>query len=459
MGLSPAPASFFNFLKYPFSHFHIFHIQRIINMDLLRFITCGSVDDGKSTLIGRLLYDSDSVSLDVLAMLEKRRAGGDVDLALLTDGLKAEREQGITIDVAHKYFTTPRRKFIITDAPGHVQYTRNMVTGASNADLAIVLVDARQGIIEQTRRHTLLASLVGIRHFVLAVNKMDLVGYEESIFRQIVADYQLIAGRLHLPEVVAIPLSALQGDNVVRPSRHLPWYTGPSLLDHLERVPAEADANPHEPRFQVQYVIRPQTEELPDYRAYAGRIQSGRYRAGERVRILPSGLETVLEAIEVNQQEVATAEAPQSVVLRLRDDVDVSRGDSIVPLSAPPALTRELEATLCWMDERPLKAGRKLLIQHHAAVVKAAVTTLVDRTNVATFERVAADEAQLNDIVRVRLKTARPLVADTYRDNRATGAFILVEEQTGATLAAGLITATDPEAFAAPAENALAFSI
>ena len=419
-------------------------------MDLLRFITCGSVDDGKSTLIGRLLYDSDSVSLDVLATLEKKRNATNsdsVDLALLTDGLKAEREQGITIDVAHKYFTTPRRKFIITDAPGHVQYTRNMVTGASNADLAIVLVDARQGVIEQTRRHTLLASLLGIRYFVLAVNKMDLVGNDESVFEQIKTDYEAIAQQLKLPHVIAIPLSALNGDNVVRHSPSLPWYGGPSLLQHLESVPAVADANPHEPRFQVQYVIRPQTEELPDYRGYAGRIQSGVYRVGDKVRVQPSGLETVLEAIEVSQQEVPSAEAPQAVVLRLRDDIDISRGDSIVPSNAHPAVVRELEATLCWMDERPLKAGRKLLVQHHSAVVKASVTAILQKTNIETFERVGADEAKLNDIVRVRLKTAVPLVADEYRQNRQTGAFILVDEQTGATLAAGLVTATDPEYF------------
>jgi sulfate adenylyltransferase subunit 1 len=419
-------------------------------MDLLRFITCGSVDDGKSTLIGRLLYDSDSVSLDVLATLEKKRNATNsdsVDLALLTDGLKAEREQGITIDVAHKYFTTPRRKFIITDAPGHVQYTRNMVTGASNADLAIVLVDARQGVIEQTRRHTLLASLLGIRYFVLAVNKMDLVGNDEAVFEQIKADYEAIAQQLKLPHVIAIPLSALNGDNVVRHSPSLPWYGGPTLLQHLESVPAVADANPHEPRFQVQYVIRPQTEELPDYRGYAGRIQSGVYRVGDKVRVQPSGLETVLEAIEVSQQEVPSAEAPQAVVLRLRDDIDISRGDSIVPSNAHPAVVRELEATLCWMDERPLKAGRKLLVQHHSAVVKASVTAILQKTNIETFERVGADEAKLNDIVRVRLKTAVPLVTDEYRQNRQTGAFILVDEQTGATLAAGLVTATDPEYF------------
>ena len=429
-------------------------------MDLLRFITCGSVDDGKSTLIGRLLYDSDSVSLDVLATLEKRHhVGGAVDLALLTDGLKAEREQGITIDVAHKYFTTPRRKFIITDAPGHVQYTRNMVTGASNADLAIVLVDARQGIIEQTRRHTLIASLLGIQHFVLAVNKMDLVGHDEAVFNQIVEDYQAVAKPLKLASVVAIPLSALNGDNVVRRSRHLGWYQGPSLLEHLEHVPVPADANPNEPRFQVQYVIRPQTEELPDYRGYAGRIQSGTYRPGDQVRIWPSGLETKIETIEVNEREVAAATAPQAVVLRLRDDVDVSRGDTIVPLGAHPAVTREVEATLCWMDERPLKAGRKLLVQHHTAVLKASVTAIVHKTNVATFEHVGTDDAQLNDIVRVQLRTAGPLVVDDYRQNRATGAFILVDEQTGATLAAGLIEATDPDYFTLPVPAEVTFSI
>jgi sulfate adenylyltransferase subunit 1 len=430
-------------------------------MDILRFITCGSVDDGKSTLIGRLLYDSDSVSLDVLATLEKRRAttGGDVDLALLTDGLKAEREQGITIDVAHKYFTTPRRKFIITDAPGHVQYTRNMVTGASNADLAIVLVDARQGVIEQTRRHTLLASLLGVRQFVLAVNKLDLVGYDEAVFQRIVADYQKIAAQLKLAHVTAIPLSALHGDNVVKRSKHIGWYHGPSLLEHLESVPVPADANPHEPRFQVQYVIRPQTEELPDYRGYAGRVQSGTYRVGDRVRVWPSGLETVIDVIEINQRAEASATAPQGVVLSLRDDVDVSRGTTIVPVTAHPAVVSELEATLCWMDERPLRAGRRLLVQHHAAVVKASVTAILQKTDIETFESQGTDEAKLNDIVRVRLKTALPLVVDEYRQNRATGAFILVDEQTGATLAAGLVAATDPEYFTQEVPVEPAFSI
>ncbi|SNR33228.1 sulfate adenylyltransferase subunit 1 [Hymenobacter mucosus] len=428
-------------------------------MDLLRFITCGSVDDGKSTLIGRLLYDSESVSLDVLAALEKRQASnGTVDLALLTDGLRAEREQGITIDVAYKYFTTPRRKFIITDAPGHVQYTRNMVTGASNADLAIVLVDARQGVIEQTRRHTLIAALLGIRRFVLAVNKMDLVGYDQAVFDQIATDYADLTNHFHLPAAVAIPLSALQGDNVVTPSTHMPWYTGTNLLAHLESVPG-SEEKAADPRFQVQYVIRPQTPELPDYRGYAGQIQSGQYRRGDRILVLPSGLESEIEALEVNQQEVESASAPQAVVIRLRDDVDVSRGDTIVPVAHQPTSTRELEATLCWMSEQPLAPGRKLLLQHHTALVKAAVPTILYKVNVQTFEHIAADTAQLNDIVRVRIKTALALAVDNYQDNRATGSFILVDEVSGDTVAAGLVEAANSEYFTAPIAPPVVFSI
>ncbi|MCR5889645.1 GTP-binding protein [Hymenobacter sp. J193] len=428
-------------------------------MDLLRFITCGSVDDGKSTLIGRLLYDSESVSLDVLAALEKRQAsGGVVDLALLTDGLRAEREQGITIDVAYKYFTTPRRKFIITDAPGHVQYTRNMVTGASNADLAIVLVDARQGVIEQTRRHTLIAALLGIRHFVLAVNKMDLVDYDQAVFDQIAIDYAALTNHFNLPAATAIPLSALNGDNVVTRSKHLPWYTGPSLLEHLESVPSAVETT-SAPRFQVQYVIRPQTPELPDYRGYAGQILSGQYRRGERVRVLPSGLESEIEAIEVNQQEVESAAAPQAVVIRLRDDLDVSRGDALVPVAAEATVTRELEATLCWMSEQPLWPGRKLLVQHHTTLSKASVSAILYKVNVHTFARVSAEQAQLNDIVRVRLKTAQPLAVDLYQENRATGSFILVDEVSGDTLAAGLVEAANSEYFTAPVQPPVAFSI
>ncbi|MBC6610171.1 50S ribosome-binding GTPase [Hymenobacter sp. BT507] len=428
-------------------------------MDLLRFITCGSVDDGKSTLIGRLLYDSDSVSLDILAALESRGAAqGNVDLALLTDGLKAEREQGITIDVAYKYFTTPRRKFIITDAPGHVQYTRNMVTGASNADLAIVLVDARHGVIEQTRRHSIIAALLGIKHFVLAVNKMDLVGYDENVFNKIVADYQDITKLLKLTDVTPIPMSALQGDNIVRRSEHMTWYTGPNLLEHLEAVPG-AEETKAEPRFQVQYVVRPQTAELPDYRGYAGQIQSGSYRRGDKVHVLPSGLESTIEAIEINQKEVEEAVAPQGVIIRLTDDVDISRGDTIVPAHYVPHLTRELEATLCWMAETPLRAGRRFLLQHHAALVKASLPSILYRLDVQSLTHLGAEEARLNDIVRVRLKTAVPLAADIYRQNRKSGSFILVDEQTGNTVAAGLIEAVDPDYFTVAEPGAVAFSI
>jgi sulfate adenylyltransferase subunit 1 len=318
-----------------------------------------------------------------------------------------------------------------------------MVTGASNADLAIVLVDARLGVIEQTRRHTLVAALLGIRHFVLAVNKMDLVGNDEAVFQRIVADYAAVTQKLKVSDAVAIPLSALHGDNVVRRSGKLPWYTGPSLLEHLESVPATADASADEPRFQVQYVIRPQQAERPDYRGYAGRIQSGVYRRGDRVRVLPSGRETEILALEVSQQEVETAVAPQAVVIRLRDDLDVSRGDAIVVAGSKPTVTRALEATLCWMDEQPLLPGRKVLLQHHSALVKASVSALLSKTSVETLTRSAAESAQLNDIVRVRLKTALPLVVDSYQHNRATGAFILLDEQTGATLAAGLIEATE----------------
>ena len=415
-------------------------------MDLLRFITCGSVDDGKSTLIGRLLYDSDAVSLDLLAALERRpTAGGGVDLALLTDGLRAEREQGITIDVAYKYFTTPRRKFVIIDAPGHVQYTRNMVTGASNADVAVVLVDARHGVVEQTRRHTLVAAKLGIRRFVLAVNKLDLVGYDEGVFRRIVEDYAAVADQLRLPDVTAIPLSALHGDNLVRPSARLAWYGGPSLLDYLERVPV-ARAAGAAPRFQVQWVIRPQTAAHPDYRGYAGRILSGTYRPGDRVRVLPAGLDTEIEAVEIDQQPVAEAVAPQAVVLRLRHNVDAGRGDSIVPLAHLPLLSHTLEATLCWMHETPLTPGQRLLLRHHATVTKAVVTHLLTRTNVQTCEAEPVGTAHLNDLVRVGLKTAVPLVADPYARDRATGAFILFDEDSGETLAAGLLEALRPVA-------------
>jgi sulfate adenylyltransferase subunit 1 len=422
-------------------------------MDILRFITCGSVDDGKSTLIGRLLFDSQAVSLDILNAIERQtkdKTNGQIDLSLLTDGLRAEREQGITIDVAYKYFTTKKRKFIIADAPGHVQYTRNMVTGASNADLAIVLIDARLGVIEQTRRHSLIASLLGIPNIVVAVNKMDLVGFDSSVFAQIKADYTLIADKLGIKNPVFIPMSALNGDNVVDKSDALSWFKGGTLLEHLESVNVADTVNLADARFQVQYVIRPKSDELHDYRGYAGRIQSGVYKTGDRVVVLPSGIETTLSAIEMNLNKVDYAFAGQSVVLHLRDDIDISRGDSITVLqnssseleTKDPSVSNEISATLCWFDDRnPLLEGSKLLLQNGSNTVKAIVKEVNYKLDISNLERVDATEARLNDIVNVRLKTAKPVVFDNYTQNRQTGAFILVNENSCNTVAAGMISA------------------
>ena len=416
-------------------------------MDILRFITCGSVDDGKSTLIGRLLFDSQAVSLDILNAIERQtkdKTNGQIDLSLLTDGLRAEREQGITIDVAYKYFTTKKRKFIIADAPGHVQYTRNMVTGASNADLAIVLIDARLGVIEQTRRHSLIASLLGIPRIVVAINKMDLVNFDPSVFNQIKADYQAIADKLGIKNPVFIPMSALNGDNVVEKSDALGWYDGGTLLEYLESVNVEETVNLSDARFQVQYVIRPKSDELHDYRGYAGRIQSGVYKTGDRVVVLPSGIETTLSAIETNLKTVETAFAGQSVVLHLSDDIDISRGDSIAVLNKDaeldPSVSNEISATLCWFDDRqPLVEGSKLLLQNGANTVKAIVKEVNYKLDISNLEQVDASEARLNDIVNVRLKTAKPVVFDNYKQNRQTGAFILVNENSCNTVAAGMI--------------------
>jgi sulfate adenylyltransferase subunit 1 len=413
-------------------------------MDLLRFITCGSVDDGKSTLIGRLLFDSQAVSLDILNAIErqtKNKANGEIDLSLLTDGLRAEREQGITIDVAYKYFTTKKRKFIVADAPGHVQYTRNMVTGASNADLAIVLIDARLGVIEQTRRHSLIASLLGIPHIVVAVNKMDLMRFDPSVFEQIKADYSVLAEQLGLKDVTFIPMSALNGDNVVEKSENMPWYKGKTLLDHLETLEVSDDINLTDARFQVQYVIRPHTEEHHDYRGYAGTIQSGIYRVGDKVAVLPSGIESTISRIEVNLKDVNETFAGQAAVLHLADDIDISRGDSIVAFNTSTATTsNELEATICWFDERQkLYEGDKLMLQNGANTIKAIVKEIEYKRDISTLEKVQTTEGGLNDILKIRLKTAKPIVFDGYKQNRATGAFILVNENTCNTVAAGMI--------------------
>lgn len=411
-------------------------------MNILKFITAGSVDDGKSTLIGRLLFDSNAVSHDVLETLERQsrnKADGELDLSLLTDGLRAEREQGITIDVAYKYFTTARRKFIIADAPGHVQYTRNMVTGASNADLAIILVDARQGVVEQTHRHSLVASLMGIPRIVLAVNKLDLVEYSEERFYKIAAAYKELAEKLNLRNITFIPISALAGDNVVQPSAHMPWYLGPTLLEHLETVEIEPDAEHDAPRFQVQYVIRPKSNEWHDYRGYAGSLRSGVFRRGDRVVVLPAGIETEIVAIEVNQVQVEEAFAPQPLVLHLAHDIDVSRGDTIARADAQPAVAQDLEAMLCWMSERPLRPGDRLLLRQNSATVKAIVKSIEYRVDVHSFDQLADDKLQLNDIGLVRLRTAQPLVFDAYRQNRHSGGFILVNENTYDTVAAGML--------------------
>ena len=411
-------------------------------MDILRFITAGSVDDGKSTLIGRLLYDSKNILIDQLEAVErasKFKNDGTIDLALLTDGLRAEREQGITIDVAYKYFSTPKRKFIIADAPGHVQYTRNMITGASNAALIIILIDARNGIIEQTKRHSIIASLLNIPNVVVAINKLDLVGYSEEIFNNIKEEYSKMAEQLSLNNVVYIPISALNGDNIVDQSENLNWYEGKTLLDYLETVELENTINLDKARFPVQYVIRPQTEELHDYRGYAGKITSGIYKVGDSVTILPSGTESKISAIEVAQKQVEEAFAPQSVVLHLENDVDISRGDLIVKSDDLPKIEQELEILVCWMGDKPLKSGSKYLIQNNTTQVKGIVKDIEYKLDVNTLEKQEVEQVSLNEIVKLKLKTAKPLAYDSYKDLASNGGIIFIDETSFVTVGAGLI--------------------
>jgi sulfate adenylyltransferase subunit 1 len=412
-------------------------------MDILRFITAGSVDDGKSTLIGRLLYDSKSIMIDQLEAIEKQsknKENGEIDLALLTDGLRAEREQGITIDVAYKYFNTPKRKFIIADAPGHIQYTRNMVTGASNADLAIILVDARHGVVEQTRRHSIIASLLNIPHVVVAINKMDLVNNSEDVYNNIVIDYADVAVSLGLKDIKYIPISAINGDNIVEKSASFPWYEGASLLEILETVEVASDINHTDARFPVQYVIRPQTDELHDYRGYAGRIISGIYKKGDKVVILPSGIQTTISYIEIEGNEVKQAFAPQSAILHLQDDVDVSRGDLIVHSNNQPRVENELEVLLCWMGHKPLEAGNKYLLQINSRVVKAVVKDISYKLDVNSLQKEAAPEkAMLNEIVKATIKTAAPIPFDSYKMLRVNGGAILVDETSNVTVGACMI--------------------
>jgi sulfate adenylyltransferase large subunit len=411
--------------------------------DLLRLVTAGSVDDGKSTLIGRLLFDTKQILADQLEHIEetsKRRGDGYVNLALLTDGLRAEREQGITIDVAYRSFVTPRRRFQLADAPGHVQYTRNMVTGASTADVAIILVDARKGVIEQTRRHSYLAAILGIPHVVVAVNKMDLAGFSEPRFREIEQELRETSERLGLRDVHVIPMSALRGDNVVERGEGMPWYDGPTLLEHLESVEIAADRDLDHRRFPVQWVIRPISDEHHDFRGYAGQVAGGVWRAGDEVVVLPSGRLTSVASVETADAPLDAAVPGMSVTIRLADDLDVSRGDMLADPEQAPIVARELEATVCWMAEKPLEPRTKLAIKHTTRTVRAVVDELASVVDIHTLEdQPAPAQLELNDIARVRLRLSEPLVVDPYAENRTTGAFILIDETTNDTVGAGMI--------------------
>ncbi|TGK28785.1 sulfate adenylyltransferase [Leptospira gomenensis] len=412
-------------------------------MDLLRFITAGSVDDGKSTLIGRLLYDSKSIFEDQLEAIEKSARGnnGQINLALLTDGLKAEREQGITIDVAYKYFSTPKRKFIIADAPGHVQYTRNMVTGASNSNLAIILIDARKGVIEQTYRHSYIASMLRIPHLVVCINKMDLVEFSQTRFEEIKAEYLDFASKLDIKDIEFIPISALNGDNVVDKSAELSWYQGRTLLNHLEEVYIESDENFEDARFPVQYVIRPLSDEFHDYRGYAGQVRSGVFRKGDTITVLPSGFTSTIQSIDTYSGEVEEAFPPMSVTIRLTDEIDISRGDMIVKAENLPKVSQDLEANICWMDSKALVAGNKYLLRQTTNAVKAIVKEIEFKVAPDTHAKLEADKGlALNEIGKIKIRTAKPVSFDEYRINRSTGSFILVDEGTNSTVGAGMIT-------------------
>lgn len=413
--------------------------------DLLRFATAGSVDDGKSTLIGRLLFDTKTLFEDQLSAVEAVSAArGDdyTDLALLTDGLRSEREQGITIDVAYRYFATPKRKFIIADTPGHLQYTRNMVTGASTADLSLILVDARKGLVEQSRRHAFLCSLLRVPHMVLCVNKMDLVDYSQDVFDEIAQEFSAFATKLDVPDLDIIPVSALKGDNVVNRSENMPWYEGCSLLHHLENVHIASDRNLVDVRFPVQHVIRPHTSHNQDYRGYAGQIASGVMKPGDDVVVLPSGFTTTIESVETADGPLEEAFPPQSVTVRLADDLDVSRGDMLARPNNQPRSTQDVEALVCWMDEAAeLRPRAKYAIKHTTNEVRAIVKDLHYQLDINTLHRnEGAESLQLNEIGRVKLRTTKPLLCDDYRRNRSTGGFIIVDESTNRTVGAGIIT-------------------
>ena len=414
--------------------------------ELVRFSTAGSVDDGKSTLIGRLLYDTKTLFDDHLEAVERssQRLGlAETNLALITDGLRAEREQGITIDVAYRYFATRKRKFIIADTPGHVQYTRNMVTGASTADVAVILVDARKGLVEQSRRHAFIATLLRIPHLVVAVNKMDLVDWSEERFADIKAEFEAFATRLDVSDLTFIPMSALRGDNVVDRSMSMPWYSGPTLLAHLENLYIASDRNLVDCRFSVQYVIRPRSDEHHDYRGYAGQVAGGVWKVGDPVMVLPSGLETAVAAIDGPRGPVEEAYPTMSVIIRLADDLDVGRGDMLSRPGNQPSVTQDIEATVCWMVDRPLVAGARYTLKHTTRSVRAVVREVRYRLDVNTIHRdESASSLGLNDIGRIALRTTAPVMVDPYRRNRTTGSFILIDEATNGTAGAGMILET-----------------
>lgn len=414
-----------------------------LNMDLLRFTTAGSVDDGKSTLIGRLMYDTKTIFADQLEAIEessKKRGDENVNLALLTDGLKAEREQGITIDVAYRYFATPKRKFIIADTPGHTQYTRNMVTGASTANLAIILIDARKGVIEQTSRHTFIANLLGIKHVVVCVNKMDLVDYDEKVFNDIKTQYTEFASKLDIPDIRFIPISALKGDNVVNKSETMTWYDGSTLLYTLENVQINADLNHVDARFPVQWVIRPQSDKYHDYRGFAGNVAGGTFKVGDEVVALPSGFSTKIKSIDGYQEQVEEAYAPMAVTITLEDEIDIARGDMLAKPNNKPEVGQEIDLMMCWMGDKPMNPKGKYLLKHTTNEVRAMITDTLYKVDINTLHKLEEDKAVgMNDIARIKIKTAKPLMYDSYKKNRTTGALILVDEFTNETVGAGMI--------------------
>jgi len=414
-----------------------------LNMQLLRFTTAGSVDDGKSTLIGRLLYDSKAIFEDQMEAIELasfNRGEEHVNLALLTDGLRAEREQGITIDVAYRYFATPKRKFIIADTPGHIQYTRNMVTGASTANAAIILVDARNGVVEQTLRHSYIATLLRIPHIIICVNKMDLMDYKEEVFEKIRNDYESVSDKFEVQDIRFVPISALKGDNVVDRSEKMSWYDGPTLMYLLENIHIANDRNYTDPRFPIQYVIRPQSQEYHDFRGYAGRVAGGVMKKGDRVVVLPSGLSTKIQSIETMNGKLESAFPPQSVVVTLEDDIDISRGDMIVAENNQPKVSQDITMMFCWLNDKPLVPGGKYVIRHTTNEAKCIVKSVDYKVNVNTLAKIDKDKnVALNEIGQMTLRTTKPLLFDPYRVNRVTGSVVLIDEATNETICAGMI--------------------